>query len=71
MAYVNSTRTNTVSLSDRFGSLIAAFKAAVARRRVYDQTVRELASLSDRDLADLGISRAVITQVASEAAYGK
>ena len=33
--------------------------------------LRELASLSDRDLADLGISRAVIAQVASEAAYGK
>jgi uncharacterized protein YjiS (DUF1127 family) len=71
MAYVNSTRANTVSLSDRFGSLIAGFKAALARRRVYDQTVRELASLSDRDLADLGINRAVIAQVASEAAYGK
>lgn len=71
MAYVNSTRANTVSISDRFGSLVAGFKAAMARRRIYDQTVRELASLSDRDLADLGISRSVITQVASEAAYGK
>jgi uncharacterized protein YjiS (DUF1127 family) len=71
MAYVNSTRATTVSLSDRFGSLVAGVKAALARRRVYDQTVRELAALSDRDLTDLGISRSVIAQVASEAAYGK
>ncbi|HCZ00418.1 MAG: hypothetical protein A3D16_01405 [Rhodobacterales bacterium RIFCSPHIGHO2_02_FULL_62_130] len=71
MAYVNSTRATTVSISDRFGSLVAGVKAALARRRVYDQTVRELAALSDRDLTDLGISRSVIAQVASEAAYGK
>jgi len=71
MAYVNSTHATTVSISDRFGSLVAGVKAALARRRVYDQTVRELAALSDRDLTDLGISRSVITEVASEAAYGK
>ena len=71
MAYVNSTRATTVSISHRFGSLVAGVKAALARRRVYDQTVRELAALSDRDLTDLGISRSVIAQVASEAAYGK
>ena len=46
-------------------------KAAIARRAVYAQTVRELNALTDRELADLGIARASITTVAREAAYGK
>lgn len=33
----------------------------------YRRTVSELASLSDRDLADLGISRADIARLAREA----
>ena len=42
-----------------------------ARRVIYRQTVRELNALTDRDLADLGISRAMIAGLAREAAWGK
>jgi uncharacterized protein YjiS (DUF1127 family) len=34
--------------------------------REYGETVRELSSLSDRELADLGITRSDIPHVASE-----
>ncbi|MBU2957575.1 DUF1127 domain-containing protein [Paracoccus sp. C2R09] len=42
-----------------------------ARRAVYKQTVRELNALTNRDLADLGINRSMITRLAHEAAWGK
>lgn len=70
MAYANSTRAVGVSLSDRLVATLTVLRAAIQRRRVYDQTRRELKALSDRDLADLGIHRSMIRTVAREAAYG-
>lgn len=66
MAYVLSTRS-----TERPSGLFAALGAALARRRVYSRTLAELSNLSDRDLAELGISRLSIADVAREAAYGK
>lgn len=40
-----------------------------ARRAIYHQTLRELNALTARDLADLGISRSMITRLAHDAAY--
>jgi uncharacterized protein YjiS (DUF1127 family) len=37
--------------------------------QLYRRTVRELAQLSDRELADLGIARFDIPRVAREAAF--
>ncbi len=71
MAYVNSSRAASFSLAERFSGNIAQVKAHLARRAVYNQTVRELLILSDRELADLVISRHDIPSVAREAAYGK
>ena len=48
-------------------------KAAAERRMlrgVYVRTLDELLSMSDYDLADLGISRLSIKDIAHEAAYG-
>ena len=70
MAYVNSSRAASFSLADRFSGMVARMKAELARRAVYNQTVRELAALTERELADLGISRLDIPAVAREAAYG-
>ncbi|GAA4223468.1 uncharacterized protein YjiS (DUF1127 family) [Sagittula marina] len=50
-----------------FAGLIAAFKAHVARRKVFNQTFRELYAMSNRDLADLGLVRAEIRRVALQA----
>ena len=51
-----------------------AGKMAVAERRAqrsaYVRTLHELQSSSDRDLADIGISRLSIKEIAYEAAYG-
>lgn len=69
MAYVNSTRSAQVSFSDRFAAIVKVAKDLIERRRVYNQTLFELNNLSDRDLSDLGLSRASISEVAREAAY--
>lgn len=71
MAYVNSSRAASFSLADRISGVLALTKASLARRAVFNQTVRELNTLTDRELADLGIARADIRAVAHEAAYGK
>ena len=47
------------------------WRDALTRRNVYQQTVHELSTLSDRDLADLGISRCDIRRLAKETAYGE
>ena len=70
MAYVNS-RSASWSVLDRFASVVKMVKEAVEQRRIYVQTVQELSSLTDRDLADLGLIRAMISDVAREAAYTK
>ncbi len=71
MTYVNSTRVARNGLIDRLMAARTTFLGALAQRRLYATTVRELAALSDRELADLGISRLSISDVAREAAYGK
>lgn len=70
MAYVNSSRAVSVSLSDRLAGVVSVLRSAMNRRRVYAQTLAELNAMSDRDLADLGLSRDLIASVAREAAYG-
>ncbi|HAR54184.1 MULTISPECIES: DUF1127 domain-containing protein [Roseovarius] len=48
----------------------AALVRKVQLRREYNKTRNELASLSDRSLADLGISRGEITAISRKAVYG-
>ncbi len=50
-----------------FTSLLIAFK----KRSVYRQTMKELNSLSNKELSDLGLERYDIENIAREAAYGK
>ncbi len=47
-------------------SLVAQFKESRARRAAYLHTYRELAGLTDRELADIGISRGEIVDIAKE-----
>ena len=58
-------------IADRLAGLIVDIRAAMARRAVYAQTLRELDTLTNRELGDLGLSRTDIVRVAREAAYGK
>lgn len=71
MAYATQSRADGASFFDRLADFRASTSAYMARRRVYTETRRELEMLSDRDLADLGISRVQIGEIAREAAYGR
>lgn len=71
MAYVNSTRIVGNGLMDRLAGLVKWAQKSVQQRAIYDQTVRELNGLTNRELADLGIARLNIQDVARAAAYGK
>lgn len=72
MAYVNSSlRSDVLSFRELVAHPLAALKLMAQRRRVYVQTLTELRALSDRDLADLGLHRSMISAVAKDAAYGK
>ena len=50
-------------------SAAADFKAYRAKRAVYNETVRELSSLSNRELADLGVNRSNINSIAYSHVY--
>lgn len=52
------------------GAFFATLWARFQQYRLYRQTVSELRSLPNRDLADLGLSRSVIRATAYEAVYG-
>ncbi len=71
MAYVTTTPVARKGFADRLVVVKDAVLSAISQRRVYTRTVAELNSLTDRELADLGISRLGITEIAREAAYGK
>ena len=71
MAYVNTTSAARKGFADRLMMVRDTVLTAIAQRRTYLRTVAELNSLTDRELADLGISRLGIAEIAHEAAYGK
>lgn len=71
MAYAASQSASRNSVVEFFANLVASVKEASARRAVYVKTLGELRSLSDRDLADLGIARVQIEDIALQAAYAK
>ncbi len=68
---LNQTARTERAAGTGFMGMIVRFQEARARRAVYRQTVSELSNLSNRELADLGIHRSMITRIATEAAWGK
>ena len=59
------------SFRGRFAALRTALAEAARKRAVYHNTLRELGSLTDRELNDMGIAPSSIKAIAYEAAYGK
>lgn len=51
--------------------MLTAVKAAMKRRRSYNGIVKELGSLDERELRDLGISRSDVHRVAHDTVYGR
>ena len=62
-ALTNSAPVNGLGLIDRA-------RTAIAQYRSYRQTLTELDALSNRELADLGLTRALIRDAARTSAYG-
>jgi uncharacterized protein YjiS (DUF1127 family) len=57
------------SLGQTLSTLTANLAHRFAQVRAHRSTLRELAQLSDRELADIGIHRANIGTIAQDAAY--
>ena len=55
--------------SRRHGGIINELTLRLQRYRTYRQTLEELESLSDRELADLNLSRSQLRGIAYRAAY--
>ena len=68
---IYSTRyTESTSLGQRWIGLRANLTARFAQYRTYRSTLAELGMLTDCELADLGIHRSSIGEIAREAAFG-
>lgn len=67
MAFITGT-SPAAGLSDWIAASRDRLRAARRVRAVYRQTFAELAQLTDRDLADLGLHRSQIADVARQAA---
>jgi len=70
MAYVTAKHASNTSLMERVSDFIATQRQAYADHRLYVRTMNELKSLSNRELADLGLSRASLHDTAYQAVYG-
>lgn len=70
MAFIATNKTAHGGMADRFADFVRAQRERLQNYRVYRQTFNELARLDDRDLADMGINRAMIPSIAREAAFG-
>ena len=71
MAYATDTATVGISFSQRFTEFCASVTDRMQKAQVYRTTATELQNLSNRELADLGITRDAIKGIAIQAAYGK
>lgn len=70
MAYVSSVR-SFPTLADHVSAFLTNLRDQRARRAVYEKTLRELGSMTDRELADIGISALQIEDIARKHAYGR
>jgi uncharacterized protein YjiS (DUF1127 family) len=68
MALIDTTTSSTPTLFARLKAIWCANKAAYIVRVKHNATVRKLNSMTDRELADIGVSRYNIHDVARDAA---
>ena len=71
MAYVTSDRAVGFGIPAWIADTVASIKLARTRRATYLATYRALDAMSDRDLADINLSRLQVRDVAYAAAFGK
>jgi uncharacterized protein YjiS (DUF1127 family) len=72
MAYALSNSTSALNIMGKLHDFAAQWQTARDQRaiynRTYNRTYNELNRLEDRDLADIGIARAAIAEIARDAA---
>ena len=68
MAYITGNAAPAFGFGQRITAFVERARQARRARVIYRETYEELSALSDRDLADLGIARISIRDVALEAA---
>ena len=68
MAYITGNAAPAFGFGQRIAAFVERARQAQRARAIYHETYDELSALSDRDLADLGIARISIRDVALEAA---
>ncbi len=71
MAFLTDTHIPGSNLFERFAAFRAAAAERAGRAREFRRIYNELSGMTDRDLADIGISRGMIRSIAYEAGYGK
>ena len=62
-------RFNMKTIVEKIAKVIEYNREAIALRRKYYKTYDELSRLNDRDLADIGINRGMIEQIAFDHTY--
>jgi uncharacterized protein YjiS (DUF1127 family) len=75
MTYAKIHKTNLFGTAKKmmqslFFDVRATLSLSIKRRKVFNQTYRELASLTDRELADLGLCRNDIPRIARDESKG-
>ena len=69
MAFIYSHNKLKASISEKLEIAVKRIFLRIAKYRLYTRTVSELNSLPSRELADLGLSRSMIKNVAYRAVY--
>ncbi|MFV2038084.1 MAG: DUF1127 domain-containing protein [Paracoccaceae bacterium] len=69
MTYVNSVHNIEIDLANRISSAFHGFFGDIAKARMARRTMRELDALSNRELDDIGLHRAMIPAVARQSAF--
>jgi uncharacterized protein YjiS (DUF1127 family) len=71
MAFYNDTQRaqSDVTVWGWLADIRADLSERATKYRLYRETLNELNALTDRDLYDLGLHRAILADVAREAAY--
>lgn len=69
MAYAAVKTTHTFHLPEALTHFVTGMKQAMVRRHAYKATLNEMDCLTDRELADIGVTRAGIPAIARLTAY--
>lgn len=70
MAHTSEFRAVGFSIAPRIAAFRASFTKSVEQYKTYRRTLTELESLTSRELADIGLNRHALRDIAYESAYG-